>query len=37
MVKLLPEYSKATQVEPSFYLPDIDGISDLMNYKRKRK
>jgi len=32
MAKLLPEYSKAIRVEPSFYMPDIDGVDKVRQY-----
>ena len=36
MAKVLPEYSKATEIGPSFYMPDIDGISDVRKYLEEK-
>ena len=36
MVKLLPEYSKATRIEPGFYMPDVDGVGELRKYLEEK-
>ena len=32
----VPEYSKAVEIGPSFYMPDIDGISDVRKYLEEK-
>jgi hypothetical protein len=32
----VPEYSKAVEIGPSFYMPDIDGITDVRKYLEEK-
>ncbi len=36
MAIAVPEYSKAVEIGPSFYMPDIDGISDVRKYLEEK-